>query len=102
MDDRGDLLLGEDPIQQGLITNIPLIEQGFLPADGRDPGQHAALAVAQIVHYHGFHARRLQGKAGMAADIAATAGDQYFHPLLHTRSPHKGKPEQESSRGVPP
>ncbi|MNY60026.1 hypothetical protein D3C86_1965320 [compost metagenome] len=83
MDHRLDLLLGEDAIQQGLVTNIAPIEQGFTPADGGDPRQHAGLAVAQIVYHHGFHACGLQGKAGMAANVTTAAGDQYFHPLLH-------------------
>ncbi|MNX95461.1 hypothetical protein D3C86_1277360 [compost metagenome] len=94
------LLLGEDAVQQGRITDVPLIELGHLPADGGDPCQHGGLAVAEVVHHHGLHACRLQGQTGVAADIAATAGHQYSHPLLHRSCLTQGKPEQESSRGA--
>lgn len=83
MDHSIDLLFGEDPVQQGRIANIPLIEQGLLAADGGDSGQHAALAVAEVVDHHGIHACRLQGQTGVAADISATAGDQNVHLALH-------------------
>ena len=83
VDHRIDLLFGEDPVQQSPIANIPLIEQGLLAVDGGDSGQHAALAVAEVVDHHGIHACRLQGQTGVAADISATAGDQNVHLALH-------------------
>ena len=47
-----DVLLAEDAIQQGRITNVPLIEEGFTPADGGDASQNARLAVAEVIHHH--------------------------------------------------
>lgn len=83
MDHGGYLLFGEDAIQQCRVTYVPLIEEGGTPADGGDAGQHAHLAVAEIIHHHRLNPSGLQGQAGVAANIAATTGDQYFHPLLH-------------------
>lgn len=95
-----DVLLPEDAIQQGRVTDVPFVEAGLAPADGGDTGQDARLAVAEVVHHHGLHACGLQGQTGVAADVAATAGDQYFHPLFHPQLLASGKPEQESSRGA--
>ena len=66
-----DLLLPEEPVQQGVVGDVALIE-GALADEFAAPG-------GEIVEDDDVVARVLTGRGDGAADVSGPAGDEYLH-----------------------
>ena len=79
VDDTADLVFREDLPQQSLVTDIALIELQALAGKLFHPVQAFSVGVTQIVNDYHTVAAVQQLYAGMGADIAGAAGNQYIH-----------------------
>ena len=70
MQDRADLLLGEDALDQRAVGDIAFEERHVV-------GNDVARAVGQIVDHRNRPAGIAQGEDGVAADIAGPAGYEH-------------------------
>ncbi len=76
MDRAADLVLGEQPVQQGAVAHVTLDESRRLAGNGGDPVDHRTVAVGQIVQPDHVVAGREQCNPGMRSDIAGGTGQQ--------------------------
>ena len=71
MHDGVDPLLPEEPVQQGIVGDVALVEEAVaceLTASG-----------GEVVEDDDVVARVLAGRCDGAADVAGPAGDEYLH-----------------------
>jgi hypothetical protein len=79
VDDAIDLILGEDLAQEGLVTDIALVETQILAGDVLHTVQGLGIGVAQVIDDHNIVTLVQKLHAGVGADITGTAGDKNFH-----------------------
>ena len=68
-------------------TDVAFVEAQVLARQLPDPVQALGVGVAQIIHDHDAVAAVQKLHAGVGADIAGTAGDQYIHGDSSFKSP---------------
>ena len=74
-----DLILREDFTQQCFVPHVADVGAQGLAGELPHPLQGLGAAVAQIIHGHHFIAAFQQLKAGVGADVAHAARNQYCH-----------------------
>ena len=79
VDDSSDLIFCKDPAQQGLVSDIALIEFDLLAGELFHPVQALGVGVAEIVDHNDTIAAFQQLNTGMGTNIAGTAGNQNVH-----------------------
>ena len=79
MDDRVGLEAREHGAQRFLVRHVRLMERGALARDFLDLIHDRGLGIAQIIHNGDRVPRLKQLHAGVAADVARTAGNKNLH-----------------------
>ena len=82
VDDAGDVVLGKNLAQQGLIPDIALVEFNGLAGDLLHPLQAHRVGVHQIVDDYHAIAVFQQLHTGVGANVPGTAGNQYVHVFI--------------------
>ena len=90
LDDGGDVrALGEDLLHVLAAGHVCLVEAEILAGDLLDPVQNHRRSIIIVICHHDIVASVQQFDAGVAADVAGTAGNQNCHsrvPLSHSIS----------------
>ena len=68
--------VGQCVVQRGSVADVALVQLHALAGQCLHPRQHLARTVAEVVQHRHWVACRQQLHAGVAADVAGTAGDQ--------------------------
>ena len=79
VDHAADFVFRENPAHQVFIPHVSPVKAQGLAGDLPHPVQRLGVGIAQVVHHGDFIAGIQQLHAGMGADIAGAAGNQYIH-----------------------